>query len=198
MSVCGFALASLLAPALHAQITDEPAPPFPDPAKFAHGLYADAEAGAVVFLGRAGDKMSPGIAVGARVGYELTRWFALQAHVLGSTHEGDFPGMPEAGQLLQLYQFTAEARFTMTFRQVSVFAVGGAGFARMSSNLLATAGLLEHPNGLLSATFGGGGGIDWHTLNRHFSVGLVAEFRALADVRGSSTLPTTAYLRYTF
>ncbi|HJZ86448.1 MAG TPA: outer membrane beta-barrel protein [Polyangia bacterium] len=181
-----------------AQITDEPAPPFPDPAKFSHGLYAEGEVGAVSFLGRAGDKMSTGVAVGARLGYEVFRWFAIQLHALGSTHQGSFENMPEAGQLMQLYQMTAEGKLTLTYRRVSVFGAGGGGIVRMSSNLLATVGLLKDPTSLNSVAFGGGGGIDWHTLNRHFSLGAQIGFLLLADVRESGLLSTTLYLRYTF
>ena len=53
---------------------------FPDPAKFAHGLYTEGEVGAVVFFGPAGEDVAPGFAIGARVGYDLFRFFAVQAH----------------------------------------------------------------------------------------------------------------------
>ena len=190
------ALLAGLRPA-RAQITEEPAPPFPDPRKFAHGFYAEGEVGAVTFVGKAGDKMSPGIALGARLGYELTRWLAMQLHALGSTHQGNFENMPEADQLLQIYQGTAELRLTYTFRQLSLFAAGGAGVARLSSNLLATAGLTG-PDTRTSFEVGGGGGLDYHTLNRHFSLGLTGEFLELDSVKSSGTLATTVYLRYTF
>ena len=75
------------ASAARAQVTAEPsAVVFPDPNKFARGLYTEGEIGAVAFFGPAGDNVSPGFAIGARVGYDIFRLFALQAHVLGSTH----------------------------------------------------------------------------------------------------------------
>jgi hypothetical protein len=188
----------------HAQITEEPAPPFPDPAKFAHGLYADGEVGAVTFIGKAGDKLGTGVALGARLGYDVFRFVSIQLHALGSTHQGSFPNLPQNDQLLQVYAGTAEMKLTWTFRQLSIFGYGGFGIARMSSNLLASAGLMGPPAqnpaavSLYSTVIGGGGGFDWHTLNRHFSLGLNVGYLQLADVTASGTLATTVYLRYTF
>src|SRR5580692_11566452 len=98
------------ASAARAQVTAEPsAVVFPDPAKFAHGLYTEGEVGSVAFFGHAGGDVSPGFAVGARVGYDLLRWLAVQAHLLGSTHQlsGD---NPLSGQLLQTYQLVFEGK----------------------------------------------------------------------------------------
>ena len=94
-------LASLLCWALatraRAQVTKEPeAAIFPDPKKFAHGLYTEGEVGAVAFFGPAGDNVAPGFAIGARVGYDVLRFFAVQLHGarLDAPHEG---GRPPAG-----------------------------------------------------------------------------------------------------
>jgi hypothetical protein len=190
----------------NAQITEEPPPPFPDPAKFAHGLYTDGEVGAVTWIGKAGDKLGTGFGLGARLGYDLFRFVAIQLHVLGSTHQGNFPNMPQNDQLLQVYQGTAELKLTYTFRQLSIYGYGGFGLGRMSSNLLASAGLMGPPGGaanpaavsLNTFVLDGGGGFDWHTLNRHFSLGLNVGYSQLTEVSASGTLATTVYLRYTF
>ena len=43
---------TVAAPAARAQVTDEPNPViFPDPAKFARGLYTEGEVGGIWFLG---------------------------------------------------------------------------------------------------------------------------------------------------
>ena len=92
-----------------AQVTSEPsAVVFPDPEKFAHGLYTEGEFGGLWFNGPAGNAVGAGFAVGARVGYDIFRFFALQAHLVGSTHQtqGD---TPVAGQLLQMYQRPSRA-----------------------------------------------------------------------------------------
>src|SRR4029077_13848073 len=92
-------------PAARSQVTDEPNPViFPDPTKFARGLYTEGEIGSVVLFGPAGGKVGPGFAIGTRVGYDLTRFLAVQLHGIGSTHQTSFPGIPQDDQLLQLYQ----------------------------------------------------------------------------------------------
>ena len=178
-----------------AQVTSEPsAVIFPDPAKFARGFFTEGEVGAVTFFGPASDTIAPGFAVGARLGYDIFRFFALQLHALGSTHEtkGD---TPVAGQLLQTYQGTIEGKLTLRFVQWSLFAEGGFGAARMSTNLLYALDLARYRTGF---TAGGGGGVDYHSLSRHFSIGLRAGYFVLFDVSSSQDLITTAYLRYTF
>jgi hypothetical protein len=185
-----------------AQVTDEPNPViFPDPAKFARGIYTEGEVGSVILFGPAGGgKVGPGFAIGARGGYDLTRFFAVQLHALGSTHQTSFPGMPQDNQLLQLYQGMAEAKLTVRFGQISIFGEGGVGAARLSSNLLAT---VHHNDGYLTRwrtglTAGGGAGLDYHSLSRHFSVGLRGSYYWLRDISGSRDLIATTYMRYTF
>jgi hypothetical protein len=178
-----------------AQVTSEPsAVIFPDPAKFARGFYTEGEVGAVSFFGPASSAVSPGFAVGARFGYDIFRFFALQLHALGSTHQtkGD---TPFAGQLLQTYQGTVEGKLTIRFVQWSIFAEGGFGAARMSTNLLYALGYARYRTGF---TAGGGGGVDYHSLSRHFSIGVRGGYWMLFDVSNSQNLITTAYLRYTF
>jgi len=179
----------------HAQVTTEPsAAIFPDPSKFAHGLYTEGEIGVVGFFGPAGEDISPGFAVGARLGYDLLPFFALQARALGSTHEtkGD---TPVSGQLLQAYQGTLEGKLTVRIVQWSFFAEGGVGGTRMSSNLLYALGLARYRTGF---TAGGGLGVDYHSLSWHFSVGLRGSFYWLKHVSNSTDLAVTTYLRYTF
>jgi len=190
------------APSARAQVTDEPNPViFPDPTKFARGLYTEGEIGSVIFFGAAGGgKVGPGFAIGTRVGYDVTRFFAVQLHGLGSTHQTSFPGHPQDEQLLQLYQGMIEAKLTYRFGQLSIFAEGGGGAARLSSNLLAT---VPYGGGYLTRwrtglTAGGGAGVDYHSLSRHFSVGLRGDYFWLRDISGSTDLIATTYLRYTF
>jgi opacity protein-like surface antigen len=180
----------------NAQVTEEPNPViFPDPTKFARGLYTEGEVGGVAFFGAAGGKIAPGFGIGFRAGYDLNRFVAVQIHGLGSTHQTTFPGMPQDDQLLQLYQGTAELKATYRFGQTSIFAEGGIGAARLSSNILATVNLTKWRTGL---TAGGGLGFDYHSLSRHFSIGLRAGYFWLRDISGSRDLIATLYLRYTF
>jgi hypothetical protein len=180
-----------------AQVTNEPVSPYPDPDKFARGIYGEAEVGTMLFIGDAGASLGPGAVIGARLGYDVFRWVALQLHAVGSTHTTSFPGMPQSGQLLQLYQATAELKLTMRFGRVAAAAMGGAGLARLSSNLLGTTGLTEPDvqNTLVSL---GGLGVDYHTMSRHFSFGLSGTFAKYQRLRTTGAISATAYVRYTF
>jgi Outer membrane protein beta-barrel domain len=187
---------STLASRARAQVTKEPdAAVFPDPNKFAHGLYTEGEVGAVSFFGPAHDAIGTGFAIGTRVGYDVTRWLAFQAHGLGSTHLTKDDGRPLGDQLLQTYQGTLEGKLTWRFGQLSIFGEGGLGVARLSTNLLNELMLARYRTGF---TAGGGGGLDYHSLSRHFSIGLRGEYYWLRDVSGSEDLIVTTYLRYTF
>lgn len=183
-------------PPAAAQVTKEPeAAIFPDPKKFAHGLYTEGEVGAVAFFGPAGDAVGPGFAIGTRVGYDVFRFLALQLHGLGSTHLTKADGHPQGDQLIQTYQGTVEGKLTIRFGQLSIFGEGGVGVARLSTNLLHELQLARYRTGL---TAGGGGGLDYHSLSRHFSIGLRGEYYWLRDISGSTSVIATTYLRYTF
>lgn len=179
-----------------AQITEEPVAPLPDPKKFAHGVFVDAGLGAFVLLGKA-DAVGSGPAISARLGYDVFRLLALQLHVAGSTHRTDFGAAPQSGQLLQVYQTTAELKLTVPIRQVSVYAFGGAGFAFLSTNILGTTGLTaaDKTSGVM---YGGGLGLDYHLLSRHFSFGLEASFAKMQAIATTGGILSTAYVRYAF
>jgi hypothetical protein len=186
----------LVASPASAQVIGEPANPYPDPAKFARGLYVDAEAGAAMFLGQA-DGIRPGAAMGLRFGYEVFRWAAVQLHGFGSSHATDFPGLPQTAQLLQLLQGTAELKLSVPLRQWSISGVAGVGMGRFSTNLLGTTNLAP-PGARLTPLYGGGLGVDYHTASRHFSFGLHTTFTKLTRIRTTGVIGSALYLRYTF
>jgi hypothetical protein len=186
---------ALMSSRASAQVTKEPeAAIFPDPKKFAHGFFTEGEIGAVAFLGPAGDAVGPGFAIGTRFGYDIFRFFAVQLHGLGSTHLTKSDG-PQGDQLIQTYQGMVEGKLSIPFGQLSLFGEGGIGLARLSTNLLHELSLARYRTGL---TAGGGGGIDYHSLSRHFSIGLRGEYYWLRDISNSADVMVTTYLRYTF
>jgi hypothetical protein len=187
----------LVASAARAQVTNEPVAPNPDPGKFARGLYGEAEVGTLVFVGDAGPQIGPGAALGARLGYDLLRWVAVQVHAFGSTHTTRFNDAPQAGQLLQLYQGTAEVKLGVRFGQVGAAATGGMGLARLSTNLLGTTGLTA-PDVRNTSVMLGGLALDYHTLSRHFSFGLGGTFARYQKVQTTGAVAVTAYAHYTF
>jgi hypothetical protein len=116
---------------------------------------------------------------------------------VGSTHAVDVTGGPQVGQLFQILQGSAELKLAVPLGAWSIFAQGGGGWARFSSNLLATTGLTEA--GVRGgAVYGGSGGVDYHTRSRHFACGLDAGFTKLAAIETTGAITAALYLRYTF
>jgi hypothetical protein len=196
-SLIALGLALLAPAAAFAQITNEPVSPYPDPDKFARGIYSEAEIGTLVFIGDAGSSLGPGAMVGARLGYDLFKWAALQVHAVGSTHTTSFPGLPQSGQLLQLYQGSAELKLSVRFGRVAISATGGAGVGRLSTNLLGTTGLTE-PDVQNTLVTLGGLGADYHTMSRHFCFGLSGGFAKYQRLHTTGAISATTYVRYTF
>lgn len=189
------ALVGGLAAPSRAQVIAEPAPPpFPDPKKFAKGFFAAGEVGALVFLGRAGRYAQPGPVVGVKLGWDLFRWLALQAHVAGASSDANLPP-PTVGQTFQTYLFLAEARLSLRLRRFALFGEGGGGAGLLSTNVLQQVGVTH--GGLSTVAVVGGGGVDYHTLNRHFSVGVVVDYVWLANFTNAHALALDGYLRYT-
>jgi hypothetical protein len=178
-----------------AQVIAEPAPPpWPDPKKFAKGPFASGELGALVYVGRSGKYAGPGPAFGVRLGYDLFRWLALQAHVMGASAEATLPA-PTAGQSFQTLLYAGEARLSVAIRRFALFAEGGAAAAQIASNVLDSVNVTQ--GNRLSFAVVAGGGLDYHTLNRHFSVGVGLDYVWMQAFNSSSALSIDAYLRYT-
>jgi hypothetical protein len=113
-----------------AQVTETPsAQIFPDPSKFAYGLYTQGELGAVTMFGSAGPHLKPGWAMGAVLGYDLARFLAIEARAVGSTHLTRFPSAPQDGELVQLYHLLGALKLSLRWRQLAFFADATA-FAR--------------------------------------------------------------------
>jgi hypothetical protein len=191
----GMMMLGVVARPAHAQVIAEPAPPpWPDPKKFAKGPFASGEVGALVFLGRAGRYADPGVAFGVRLGYDLLRWLDVQAHVMGASSNASTPP-PTFGQSFQTYLYAGEVRLKLQLRRFQLFAEGGAGLGQVSSNVLDQVRVTRGSPFSLAVI--GGGGLDYHTLNRHFSVGLGADYVWMQAWRGGHALSADVYLRYT-
>ena len=190
------ALSLFAARPAHAQVIAEPAPPpFPDPKKFARGFFATGELGALVFLGRTAKYAGAGPQFGVRLGYDIFRWLAVQVHVSGASSDANLPP-PTLGQSFQTYLYLGELRGSIQIRRFGLFLEGGAGFAQISNNVLDLVNITER-NNHFSFSVLGGAGLDYHTLNRHFSFGLDVDYIWMQGFSNTSALTATAYLRYT-
>ena len=198
----GLALA-LWAPQVAAQVVGEgPPPPFPDARRFSRGFFAEGDVGALFYLGKMQRYAAPGPQLAVRLGYDLTRWLGVQAHVGGAISSAD-TAPPQVGQAFELFLYSGELRAHLQLRRVGLYAEAGAGAAQVSSNVLDepkppdTSGVTIQRRHF-SAMGVGGLGIDLHTLNRHFSVGLAGDFIYFASFESSYAVTVAAFLKYTY
>lgn len=188
------AVALAAAPARAQVVGEQPPPPFPDPAKFSRGLFAEGDIGAVVFLGKMGHYADPGADFAVRVGYDVLRWLAVYGKLGGATFGSSAPP-PYDQQVQQLFAYTAEARAQLQLRRWGLWASGGVGMAHLTNNLLELVGVTGGHR--FTAAVGAGVGVDFHTLNRHFSVGVAVDYLWLAQFDDSHAVTMALYLRYT-
>jgi hypothetical protein len=196
--LAAFFAVGALAPRASAQVVSNDTPAavrFPDPAKFSRGLFAQGDLGAIFFVGPMGQHVDPGPAVHVRGGYDLFRWLAVQGHVAGTANSTSALPGALSGQTLQLFTYTAEARLQLQIRRVGLYLEGGGGVAQISSNILDSVKITTGPR--FSAAVVGGLGVDLHTLNRHFSVGLAGDFVWFAQWNDAYGITASTYLRYT-
>ena len=178
-----------------AQVLVEQAPPiFPNPKKFARGFFAQGEIGTMLFVGRTSKYANPGVHVGARLGYDILRWLAVQGHVSATMMDATLPP-PTIGQSFQTYIYAAEARLSLQLRRVQLFAQAGAGLGQLSSNVLDRVQITS--GNLLTLAVVAGGGVDLHTLNRHFSLGIGADYAWLQNFSSTHSISVDLYLKYT-
>lgn len=176
-----------------AQVVTEPAPPqFPDPKKFSKGFFASGELGATAYFGKLGHAAAPGISFGIRTGYDVLRYLSIELRISGQSSSATTPA-PVVGQTFQLFLYGGDVRFTLPIKQVSVSLEGGAALGQLSSNVLQPIGISTK----LSVVALAGLGVDYHTLNKHFSLGLAADYLYLHQFGRAHGLQTVAYLRYT-
>jgi hypothetical protein len=119
----------------------------------------------------------------------------VQGHVAGTANSTSALPGALSGQTLQLFTYTAEARLQLQIRRVGLYLEGGGGVAQISSNILDSVKITTGPR--FSAAVVGGLGVDLHTFNRHFSVGLAGDFVWFAQWNDAYGITASTYLRYT-
>jgi hypothetical protein len=163
-------------------------------ARAAFHINSEADLGALVFLGGAGDNAAPGPTLGARLGYAPTSWLSLGFVASGSTHEATVPP-PPSGELFQLYLLGADVRFSVRAGRIGLFLEGSGGVAIFSTNVLDSVGVTE-PGRSLGAYLAGGGGLQYHIANPRFAFGLAGDYTVLPDLGFVSAVAVRVYLRY--
>ena len=158
------------------------------------GIYAEGNLGATGFLGDTAAFAAVGPSAGVRAGVQLFPWLSVGGLLTVSTHEAILPPPPD-GEALQLYTAAGDARLAFGGASLRVFAEGGLGFARISTNVLDRVGVTA-PDRRTSVAIHAGGGLDWHLANRHFSIGLAGGYTTLPDFDATQAVTGRLYLRY--
>ena len=163
--------------------------------RYSSGIYAEMALGATGFLGEAGTYVAAGPSFGVRAGYDLFSWFSVGGIVLASTHEATVPPPPEE-EYFQIYTVAADGRLFARFGRVGVFAEGSLGYAAISTNVLDKVAVTD-PDNRVGVVFQVGGGLDYHIQNRHFSLGVAADWALYPEFAASQAVTGRLYLRYT-
>jgi hypothetical protein len=168
---------------------------------FAHGLYVQGHVGGLGFAGGLGRLSLPGMFTRVGLGYELTDWLLLGAAVELSLHETSAPPPPSTAGF-QLIDTLLEVRFQVPVSaRATPWVAAEGGFDWSSGNLLAAYGVQRASQ--VGLNYGGSLGFDWHMLNRHYSIGLLAGARLYPNLDGADGEKTigihsAAYLKYVF
>ncbi len=164
-------------------------------AKYSHGVYAEMDLGGTSFIGNASAYAAPGPNFGVRSGYDLFSWLSIGGVVDGSTHEATVPPPPEH-EFFQMYHLAADGRITARVGRFALFGEGSLGAALISTNVLDKVAVTA-PDTHTTVAFTGGGGIDYHTQNRHYSFGLAADWTVYPSFASAQSVTVRLYLRYT-
>jgi hypothetical protein len=161
---------------------------------YAHGYFAEAGGGVSMFL-VGGQYIAPGATLHLRTGYEPFSWLGLGVRLGLSMHEATVPPPPDQ-EYFELWDGAATARLQLRAWRIGVYAEGGLGAGYINTNVLDKVGLTD-PDSYVSFLVTAGGGIDYHTQNRHFGLGLGADWTTYPTFGAASSLTVRAYLRYT-
>jgi hypothetical protein len=168
---------------------------------FARGFFLQGLIGGRGFAGGLGRISLPGAFGRVGAGYEFFDWLAIGTAVELSLHDTSAPPPPAPGTF-ELVDVLVELRLQLPLSARAALWLGGeTGLGWTSGNLLVAYGL--HDAGDPGVFYGGSLGFDWHLLNRHYSLGLIAGARmypSLAGLNGETTIGihSAAYLQYVF
>jgi hypothetical protein len=160
------------------------------------GWFAEGGLGAVAFLPKASSDAQLGPSLNLRIGRDLFSWLSVGIDLAASSHEATVPPPPE-GEWFQLYRGCGDARISASLSRVALFLEGGAGIARISSNVLGRV-MITDPGESFSIAFQAGGGVEYQLENRHYAIGLAADGFLLPQFDAIRAIDARLYLRYTY
>jgi hypothetical protein len=166
---------------------------------YAHGLFLEAQVGALAYAGDANKVSTPGPRFAVVLGYELFSWLSAVLLVDGSLHRTDNRG-PPAPSAYELIGGATGLRFNVPFTpRTALWLSGVVGVNWASRDVLRA---LEFKDAFkLGINYGGELGFDWHMKSRHHSLGMLGGARLYPSLaRDAFTLGGygSLYLRYVF
>gem|GEM_PF-4740154 len=166
-----------------------------DRANFSTGFFTEGAVGSFIPVRTLQRVLSPGVVFTGRVGYEFRRWIAIQANATAAmTHYGD--GVLR-NEILQQFFYLGELRLALPLGRFSIAGLGGAGLMQVSNNLLQIADIAR-TNRLLSIAWDAGAALDFHSLDNHFSGGVVATYIGMPNLHKAAALTVQIYIRHVF
>lgn len=166
---------------------------------YAHGLFVEAQLGALGFVGDLGKVSKPGPRLSVSLGYELTMWLSVLLQLDASFHN-TMNRPPPSQTTYEMLGSSAGVRFTAPFNaRAALWLSGLAGIVYTGGDVLHALGFRDTVKP--SVAYGGELGFDWHVLARHHSLGALAGARSyskLARDGYSLGLYGSLYLRYVF
>ncbi len=166
---------------------------------YAHGLFLEAQVGALAYGGDANKVSTPGPRFAVALGYEVFSWLSAVLLVDGSMHRTDnrAPPAPSAYELLGA---AAGVRFNAPFNpRFALWLSGLVGVNWSSRDVLRALDFRDAFK--LGVNYGGELGFDWHMKSRHHSLGVLGGARMYPSLtRDAFTLGGygSLYLRYVF
>ena len=166
---------------------------------YARGFFAEAQLGAMGFLGDLGDVSKPGPRLSANFGYEFTRWLSVLLVLDASFHDTK-QRPPPSRTMYEMLGGAAGLRLTAPLTaRAALWVDGVAGVVWTGGDVLRGLGFRSALGA--KPAYGGEVGFDWHVFARHHSIGVLAGGRFFPDlVRDgySIGLYGSLYLRYVF
>ncbi len=167
---------------------------------YARGFFAEAQLGALGFLGDLGDVSKPGPRLAVSFGYEFTTWLSVLLQLDASFHDTK-QRPPPSRTTYEMLGAAAGLRLSVPLTaRAALWADGVAGVVWTGGDVLRGLGF-HKAAGFATLAYGGELGFDWHVYARHHSIGVLAGGRLFPDlVRDgySIGLYGCAYLRYVF
>jgi hypothetical protein len=169
---------------------------------YSHGLFVEGWIGGRGFQGGVGRFSDPGLYATVALGLEIIPdWVMLLVAGEASIHATDAPAPPSPTVFELLGAFGAvrlQVPFTSRF---ALWGQGEGGIFVATGDVLPTYGFQDSED--ISLMFGASGGIDWHLLNRHYSMGILGGARLYPNLNSfdgevALGIHLAAYFRYVF